>query len=180
MVVIVWTGWKGRMGQLWTWIYTAWPWLTVERPYFWSKKPRCRGSKKLAGSMCIRMHARRFARTTRIYQRDEPAQWQLSRGPMQACSERAEVPACLQLLILSLEPMFYLDRIYAPVHQASGIFLQTWAGLGLVGVYTRVQQLINRVLCHRETGRLRWLPNDFKWNFNWTLCSVLDFYFDDV
>ena len=122
-------------------------------------------SKKLASSMCIRMHARRFARTTRISRRDEPAQWQLSRGPTHVlhdanASEAQRGGPCLlpTSLILSLEPMFYLDRIYARVQQASWFSCKR-APLGLGRVYTRVQQLINWVLCHRRE-RVCWLPND--------------------
>ena len=143
MVVIVWTGWKGRMGQLWTWIYTAWPWLTGERPYFWSKKPRCRGSKKLAGSMCIRMHARRFARTTRISQRDEPAQWQLSQGPTHVLHDaNASVQRGGPCLPPTSDPLVRADVLLGQSLRARSasklIFLQTsgtWLGVASTRVF---------------------------------------------
>lgn len=65
MVVIVWAGWKGRTGQLWTWIYTAWPWLTAGTVFLEQKTML--PVQEAGRSMCIRMHTRWFARRTRIF-----------------------------------------------------------------------------------------------------------------
>lgn len=146
MVVIVWAGWKGRTGQLWTWIYTAWPWLTAGTVFLEQKTMlpakklavACAFACTRAGSRVGPAYSARWASTMTAFTRNRRSsmRWKRQRGG--SAFSRSPIP--------SLELMFYLSRVYTRVQQLSwfSCYRERRLGIRSLLVFSETADLVAR------------------------------------